>query len=130
VCLPCFEIKLLYQVSASQLEAAVSSLFLRYNQPVAYSAQKKLMTETIQGEPYHYYPLGKYVVRALGVCGGRPTFKYTRIEIIGTFERLAAGETIEDIVIGYKGKVSKEAIEEATKIVTAQFLHSLPKLAA
>jgi uncharacterized protein (DUF433 family) len=49
---------------------------------------------------------------------GRPTFKHTRIEITGTFERLAAGERVEDIVAGYRGKVSKEAIEEATKIVT------------
>jgi uncharacterized protein (DUF433 family) len=88
------------------------------------------MTETIGGETYQYYPLGHHVVRALGVCGGRPTFKHTRIEITGTFERLAAGETIEDIVAGYQGKVSKEAIEEATKIVTEQFIHSLPKLAA
>ena len=43
-----------------------------------------LMTEMVGGEPYQYYPLGDYVVRAVGVCGGRPTFKYTRIEITGT----------------------------------------------
>jgi len=36
-----------------------------------------LITEIVNGEPYHYYPLGDYVVRAIGVCGGRPTFKYT-----------------------------------------------------
>lgn len=89
-----------------------------------------LITETIGGEVYQYYPLGHHVVRALGGCGGRPTFKHTRIEIIGTFGRLAAGETIEAIVAGYQGKVSIEAIEEATKIVTQQFLHSLPELAA
>jgi len=29
-----------------------------------------LITETVQGEPYHYYPIGKYIVRAVGVCGG------------------------------------------------------------
>lgn len=89
-----------------------------------------LITETIGGETYQSYPLGRHVVRALGVCGDRPTFKHTRIEITGTFERLAAGETIETIVAGYQGKVSKEAIEEATKIVTERFLHSLPELAA
>jgi hypothetical protein len=42
---------------------------------------KRLMTEVVGGELYQYYPLGKHVVRALGVSGGRPTFKYTRIEI-------------------------------------------------
>ena len=55
------------------------------------------ITETVGGEPYQYYPLGDHVVRAVGVCGGRPTFKYTRIEITGTLERLAAGERLEDI---------------------------------
>ena len=58
----------------------------------------ELVTEIIGGEVYQYYPLGDHVVRAIGVCGGRPTFKYTRIEITGTLERLAAGESLEDIV--------------------------------
>ncbi len=40
-------------------------------------------------EPYRYYPLGDHVVRAPGVCGGRPTFKYTRIEITEALPALA-----------------------------------------
>jgi len=88
----------------------------------------ELMTEIVGGEPYRYYPLGDYVVRAVGVCGGRPTFKYTRIEITGTLERLAAGESLEDIVAGYRGRVSRAAIMEAVQLVTAQFLTSLPAL--
>lgn len=88
----------------------------------------KLVTEIIGGEVYQYYPLGDHVVRAPGVCGGRPTFKYTRIEITGTLERLAAGEHIDDIVSGYRSRVSKEAILEATQLVTHQFIDSLPQL--
>lgn len=57
-----------------------------------------LVTENIDGEEYQYYPLSDHVVRAIGVCGERPTFKYTRIEITGTFERLAAGETIDELI--------------------------------
>ncbi len=90
----------------------------------------KLVTEMVGGEPYQYYPLGKHVVRALGVCSGRPTFKYTRIEITGTLERLAAGESLEDVVAGYRGRVTREAILEAGRIVTSQFLTTLPELAA
>ncbi len=90
----------------------------------------KLITETVGGELYQYFPLGEYVVRAVGVCGGRPTFKYTRIEITGTLERLAAGESVDDIVAGYKGRVSGEAILEASRIVTEQFLNNLPELVA
>jgi uncharacterized protein (DUF433 family) len=90
----------------------------------------KLVTERVGGELYQYYPLGNYVVRAIGVCGGRPTFKYTRIEVTGTLERLAAGEALEGIVAGYRGRVPAEAIIEAAQIVTARFLDALPQLAA
>ena len=84
--------------------------------------------EMVDGELYQYYPLGEYVVRAVGVCGGRPTFKYTRIEITGTLERLAAGERVDDIVAGYRGRVSHAAIREAVQLVTTQFLSTLPEL--
>jgi uncharacterized protein (DUF433 family) len=65
-----------------------------------------MVREMVGGEPYEYVPLGQYVVRAVGVCGGRPTFKYTRIEISGTLDRLAAGETMESILAGYGNRVS------------------------
>jgi len=87
-----------------------------------------LITEIVGDEPYQYYPLGNYVVRAPEVCNGRPTFKYTRIEITGTFERLAAGENMEDIVTGYRGRVSREAIKEAVYLITNQYIESLPQL--
>lgn len=88
----------------------------------------ELITEMVGGEPYRYHPLGDSVVRAVGVCGGRPTFKYTRIEITGTLERLAVGENLDAIVEGYRGRVSREAILEAMHLVTAQFLTTLPEL--
>ena len=88
----------------------------------------EVMTEIVQGEPYPYYPLGQYVVRAIGVCGARPTFKYTRIEIAGVIDRLAAGETIDHIVAGYQGRISKEAIMEAIQIVMSGFMDTLPEL--
>jgi uncharacterized protein (DUF433 family) len=86
------------------------------------------MTEVVNGELYQYYPLGMHVVRAVGVCSGRPTFKYTRIEITGTLDRLAAGESLDEIVAGYRGRVSREAVIEAIQIVTAGFLRTLPEL--
>lgn len=88
----------------------------------------ELITEVVDGEPYRYYPLGEYVVRAVGVCGGRPTFKYTRIEITGTLDRLAVGEGLDAIVAGYRGKVSREAVMEAVQIITVGFLKTLPAL--
>lgn len=84
--------------------------------------------ELLNGEPYEYYPLGEHVVRAVGVCGGRPTFKYTRIEIKGTLDRLASGESVDDVVSGYRGQVSRAAILEALRIVLVEFEKSLPAL--
>jgi uncharacterized protein (DUF433 family) len=82
----------------------------------------RLVRETVGGESYEYYALSKSVVRCPAVYGGRPTFKYTRIEIAGTLERLAAGESVDDIVAGYRGRVSRQAILEAARLVTKQFL--------
>jgi uncharacterized protein (DUF433 family) len=90
----------------------------------------QLITELVAGEPYQYYPLGQHVVRAVGICGERPTFKYTRIEITGTLDRLAAGERLDEIVEGYRGRVSREAVIEAIQIVTTQFMNTLPELKA
>lgn len=86
------------------------------------------IAELINGEQYEYYPLGEHVVRAVGVCGGRPTFKYTRIEIMGTLDRLAGGESLDDVVSGYEGRVSREAILEALRIVLSTFEEALPAL--
>ncbi|MCW5853344.1 MAG: hypothetical protein KIT87_24970 [Anaerolineae bacterium] len=48
----------------------------------------------------------------------------------GALERLAAGESIDEIVAGYRGRVPREAILEAARIVTTLFLDSLPDLVA
>ncbi len=79
---------------------------------------QSFVTEVVNGETYCYRPLGKYVVRAVGVCGERPTFKYTRIEVSGVLERLEKGENIDTIVQGFRGRVCKEAIIEAGCIIT------------
>ena len=88
----------------------------------------QLVTEIVGDESYQYYPLGDYIVRAPGVCGGRPTFKYTRIEIAGTLDRLANGESVGQLVDGYQGRVSAEAIAEAVNLVTNGYIDSLPDL--
>lgn len=72
-----------------------------------------LQIEIVGEEPYQCYPLGMYVVHGVGVCGGRTTFKYTRIEVAGALERFSAGETVQDLVRGYQGRVSADAIREA-----------------
>jgi uncharacterized protein (DUF433 family) len=80
-------------------------------------AAKRPRTEVIGGERYQYNPLSAHIVRAKGVCGGRPTFKYTRIQIAGILGRIKAGEGFDSIVTGYQGKISREALSEALEIM-------------
>lgn len=90
----------------------------------------EMVRENVNGESYVYMPLSAHIVRSPGVCGGRPTFKYTRIEIAGALDRLAHGESMESIVSGYDGRVSLEALQESIEVATRHLLDTLPDLAA
>ena len=74
----------------------------------------ELVQELHGGSIYEYYPLGEYIVSAPGVCGGRPTFKHTRVEAIGVLNLLAAGYTIEQIAQRFD--VPKMAVGEAIRL--------------
>jgi uncharacterized protein (DUF433 family) len=78
---------------------------------------KSLVCETYGDVPYEYYPIGQYIVAAPGVCGGRPTFKYTRLEVAVVLDLLAAGCTTEHIRREYaQSKLTPEAITEAIRL--------------
>ena len=72
---------------------------------------KKMVRETVGGEPYEYYPVGRHIVIAPRVCGGRPTFKYTRIDVRHALRLVAAGRPIEQVARGYEIPVA--AVQEA-----------------
>ena len=77
----------------------------------------KLVRETYGGEPYEYYPLGKYVVSAPGVCNGRPTFKRTRLEVSVILSLIARGETVPQVIAEYsRSRLSSAAIVEAIRL--------------
>ena len=75
-----------------------------------------LVRETLHGEPYEYYPLGKYIVAAPGVCGGRPTIKYHRLDarhIIGFLER---GDS--PVLIARNYRIPVAAVREAIDLAS------------
>ena len=90
-------------------------------------ASKKLVSEIVGGEPYDYYPLGRHIVSAPGVCGGRPTFKYTRIDVRHALNLLAAGRSIKQVARGYALPV--EAVQEALELAARLFDRNGEKLA-
>jgi len=74
----------------------------------------KLVREILHGEPYEYYPLGKYIVAAPGVCGGRPTIKYHRIDARHIMGFLKRGNTPQQIARNYRIPVA--AVHEAVEL--------------
>lgn len=89
----------------------------------------KLVREKVGGEWYEYVPLGKHIVAAPGVCGGRPTFKYTRLEVAVILDLLAAGHTIEELLREYShSKLSAKAISEAILLARRAFVGSASKV--
>jgi uncharacterized protein (DUF433 family) len=86
-------------------------------------AAKKFVQEMIENDTYEYYPLGQHVVAAPGVCGGRPTFKYTRLEVAVVLDLLAAGWTVEQVVREYvHSNLTPEAVEEAVHLAREAFV--------
>ncbi|MCI0393157.1 MAG: DUF433 domain-containing protein [Acidobacteria bacterium] len=66
--------------------------------------------EEINGEKYEYLPLGKYVVAARGVCGGRPTIKYHRLDARHVLALIKIGEAPDQVAKEYGIPVA--AVEE------------------
>ena len=77
----------------------------------------KLIRKRSAGDLYEYYPLGRFVVIAPGVCGSRPTFKGTRVEVQTVLECLRQGRSIQDIIHSYPS-VSRPAVREAISLAT------------
>lgn len=77
-----------------------------------------LIREQYGDKVYEYYPLGKHIVAAPGICDGRPTFKYTRIEAAGALNLIAAGYLVKQIADRFE--VPRQAIEEAIMLAGAR----------
>lgn len=76
-----------------------------------------LVHEDLGGEAYDYYPLSRHVVVAPKVCGGRPTFKYTRLEVGMVLARIAAGDSIQQVVDDYAlSGLTVDAVSDAIQL--------------
>ncbi len=82
----------------------------------------ELVHEMVGDVLYEYYPLGEYVVVAPGVCGGRPTFKYTRLEVSQILALLGIGYSIEELIDQYEAsRLSYAAVQEAIRLAEEAF---------
>lgn len=93
------------------------------------SGARQLIREMVGGEPYEYFPLGEHIVSAPGVCGGRPTFKYTRLEAAYILDLVAGGWSIEKVVQHYKAsRLTAEAVSEAIELAKEALVRTAPSL--
>ena len=65
------------------------------------------------GAPYAYLPLGRFVVAAAGVCGGRPTIYGTRIDARHV---LAALHTDTPARVAREYGIALEAVNEVAEL--------------
>ncbi|MBI2449244.1 DUF433 domain-containing protein [Candidatus Pacearchaeota archaeon] len=56
--------------------------------------------------------INEYIVADSEICGGKPTFKGTRILVSDIIELIAAGESIEKLIKEYSG-LTREMISGA-----------------
>src|SRR5437773_6205461 len=73
--------------------------------------------------------LGEYIVADPAICHGKPTFKGTRIMVWQVLDALARGESLDDIVEAWAGRVSKEAVAETTRLARGALLDEHVNLA-
>ncbi len=77
-----------------------------------------LEQENYHGQIYEYLPLGKYIVAAPNVCGGRPTIKYHRLDARHILSFVKRGDSPQIIAENYKIPLASvyEVIELACQI--------------
>ena len=64
-----------------------------------------------------YLKIGQHLIAHPQVCGGRLTFRETRIKVADVLEMLDSGMTPQQVALNYPGLVSIEAIQEAAMLV-------------
>jgi uncharacterized protein (DUF433 family) len=93
------------------------------------SPRIELVREMFENEPYEYRSLGQHVVSAPGVCGGRPTFKYSRLEVSTVLALIASGQTIDEVVQAYSlSHLTPEAVKEAIQLADQALVQSAQML--
>ncbi len=72
--------------------------------------------------------LGSYIVADPLVCHGKPTYKGTRIMVWQVLEDLARGESVDEIVKAWGGRVSKGAVLETIRLASEALLDARGRL--
>jgi uncharacterized protein (DUF433 family) len=72
--------------------------------------------------------LGQYIVADPEICHGKPTFKGTRIMVWQVLDALERGESADEIVTAWDGKINRGAIAETVRLARGALLDSQGRL--
>jgi uncharacterized protein (DUF433 family) len=80
-----------------------------------------MASDTFKTGGGEFRELGRFVVADPVVCGGKPTFKGTRVMLWQVLDQVAAGMPWEQISWSWRDKVSNAAIAEAVQLAASHF---------
>src|SRR5437667_5743065 len=72
--------------------------------------------------------LGEYIVVDPEICHGKPTFKGTRIMVWQVLDALGRGESVDEIIAAWDGKVSRGAVAETVRLAREALLDNQGRL--
>jgi uncharacterized protein (DUF433 family) len=72
--------------------------------------------------------LGRHIVADPLVCHGKPTYRGTRIMVWQILEDLARGESVDELVTAWGGRVSRAAILETIRLAGGALLDARGRL--
>ena len=73
--------------------------------------------------------LGKYIIADPQICHGKPTFKGTRVMVWQVLDALARGESWDEIVAAWDGRITRGAIAETIRLARTSLLDKHGRLA-
>src|SRR5258706_9955737 len=72
--------------------------------------------------------LGEHIVADPQICHGKPTFKGTRVMVWQVLDALARGESWEEIVAAWDGRITRGAIAETIRLAREALLDARGRL--
>jgi uncharacterized protein (DUF433 family) len=76
----------------------------------------------------HRIELGRFIVADPAICHGKLTYKGTRIMVWQILEALGDGESVDELVKAWDGRVPRDAILETIRLSRSALLNRHGKL--
>lgn len=72
--------------------------------------------------------LGEYIVANPKICHGKPTYRGTRIMVWQVLEALGDGESVDELLEAWGGRIRREAVLETIRLASSRLLNAHGRL--